>query len=293
MSLDTLYILLRLLHFSMVILMFGISIFVVCLSTQTLRPVLSTQLNTTLIASILTLMLTSVDMISVQAGLMGDGWSDMLNLSILSAVLDTAFGQAWRWQIIFSAAAILCLRLKPQYRFNLSLLFSTLLLINLGFVGHVTLHSGLLGWLHRINHAIHLLSGGYWLGTLIPLLVCLRYLASTELHADAVKSMVRFSHLGHVAVLLVVVSGIINSGLILQRWPLDWSSYYQLLLCVKIAIVAIMIAIALFNRYQLVPRMKSSTPRILSWFTLLTTIEIALGFVVLSLVSLFATLSPV
>ncbi|WP_232036592.1 copper homeostasis membrane protein CopD [Pragia fontium] len=273
--------------------MFGISIFVVCLSTQTLRPVLSTQLNTTLIASILTLMLTSVDMISVQAGLMGDGWSDMLNLSILSAVLDTAFGQAWRWQIIFSAAAILCLRLKPQYRFNLSLLFSTLLLINLGFVGHVTLHSGLLGWLHRINHAIHLLSGGYWLGTLIPLLVCLRYLASTELHADAVKSMVRFSHLGHVAVLLVVVSGIINSGLILQRWPLDWSSYYQLLLCVKIAIVAIMIAIALFNRYQLVPRMKSSTPRILSWFTLLTTIEIALGFVVLSLVSLFATLSPV
>lgn len=61
---------------------------------------------------------------------------------------------------------------------------------------------------------------------------------------------------------------------------------------VKCALVVLMVAIALTNRYVLVPRMRQENPRTDLWFVRMTQIEWGVGGIVLAIVSLFATLEP-
>jgi putative copper resistance protein D len=117
------------------------------------------------------------------------------------------------------------------------------------------MHEGTLGALHRANHAIHLLAAGYWFGSLAPLLVCLRYLQPPQWRSDAITTLIRFSRWGHLAVAAVIVTGIVNSLIILGGWPLNLSSPYQRLLLIKTALVALMVMVALANRYAIVPAM--------------------------------------
>lgn len=150
-----------------------------------------------------------------------------------------------------------------------------------------------LGALHRFNHALHLLAAGYWFGSLLPLMVCLRYLAQPQWRSDAVTTLIRFSRWGHLAVALVLLTGVINSLIILGSWPLDVDSPYQRLLLFKTALVALMVMVALANRYAVVPAM-SSMPRLAQrGLVLACWAELGLGAVVLLLVSLFATYAPV
>lgn len=292
MSLDNFYIFFRLLHFSAVILLFGITVFIRCLSHGNFRLTLQYNLRRLLTYSLLIALLTSVGLLAIQSGLMGDGWPDAIKGSVIADVLSTTFGQAWRWQIIFTLTASVCLLLPIHWRLNLITLLAFLLLISLGFVGHVTLHSGAIGWLHRVNHALHLICGGYWLGALIPLLICLRYLSVEQYRSDAIGTFIRFSQVGHLAVILVILTGIINTALILQRWPVDWSSTYLQLLAIKVFMVMAMVMIALYNRYKLVPKMNQQSNNAMRYFVFCTLLEILLGIIVLSLVSVFATLPP-
>ena len=50
-----------------------------------------------------------------------------------------------------------------------------------------------------------------------------------------------------------------SSELVLGILPLDVSSSYQALLLTKIALVTVMLALALMNRYVLMPRLHKST----------------------------------
>ncbi len=71
-----------------------------------------------------------------------------------------------------------------------------------------------------------------------------------------------------------------------------WQTTYGQLLLLKCALVVLMVAIALTNRYVLVPRMRQENPRTDLWFVRMTQIEWGVGGIVLAIVSLFATLEP-
>ena len=64
-----------------------------------------------------------------------------------------------------------------------------------------------------------------------------------------------------------------------------------MLLIAKLVIVAIMIALALINRFVLAPQLKTNT-NALAILRAASLIEIALGSVVIALVSVFALLDP-
>jgi putative copper resistance protein D len=178
-------------------------------------------------------------------------------------------------------------------RFGLIALTSAMLLASLGLIGHAAMQTGLVGALHRLNHAVHLLAAGAWLGSLPPLALCLRHCGGDSgLRAEAGAALRRFSGLGHAAVALVVATGMVNTALTLGVWPIDFSSPYQALLAAKIAIVATMIAIALFNRYVLTPRIGREPHAALRALSIATLTEIALGLIALALVSVFAILAP-
>lgn len=293
MTLATLFILCRFVHFMAVMLMFGISLFTALLSPPRFSPQLTRDLHPMLSVSTKVSAITAVLMLAVQAGLMGEGWSDTWRLTIWWAVLETTFGGIWRWHLVFSFMALLALLLPTPQRTQALVLCTVLLLVNMAFIGHAAMHDNALGTLHRINHVLHLLAAGYWLGSLLPLLVCLRYLAQPQWRSDAIKTLIYFSCWGHAAVAVVMVTGIINSLIILGHWPLDIDSAYQRLLIVKMVLVVLMVLIALTNRYVIVPARGLTPTQAQRGLVTACWLEVLLGSVVLLLVSIFATYAPV
>ena len=103
--------------------------------------------------------------------------------------------------------------------------------------------------------------------------------------------MMRFSFFGHFVVAAIVATGIVNIALISGHAPWPPTTPYRALLDIKISIVAAMIALAVFNRYWLVPRLKCSKDA-LATLRLTSVAEVVLGTVVVAIVSVFALLDP-
>ena len=225
---------------------------------------------------------------------MGGGWVDAVDPDVLFSVLsDTAFGYIWLARILLALALLaLAVRRRPTPPL-LAAILSGLWLASLGFVGHAAMREDTLGVLERANQALHLTAAGFWLGALAPLLLSLRRLHDPNMSSDVAAAVRRFSGLGHFAVAAVLITGLVNTGMILGRLPISLSSPYQATLAVKIVVVVFMVLLALYNRYRLVPRLGNARGRALSALSHNTMIEMLLGATVLALVSAFATFEPV
>jgi putative copper resistance protein D len=149
---------------------------------------------------------------------------------------------------------------------------------------------GVLGWLNRLSHVMHLLAAGFWLGSLVPLIASLRLTNDQAASANALLALRRFSSLGQIAVATVLATGVVNSWAVLDAWPIG-SSPYQALLLAKVALVAIMVALALVNRYLLLPRFDTAphAVRMLRWSAVGETV---MGVGAVGLVSIFGILAP-
>src|SRR5471032_2959338 len=293
MTLATLFVLCRFIHFASLMQVFGISVMVTLLAPKGFAAGLLHQNQRLMTLSAGLAALTSIGMLAIQASLMGNGWQDGLNLNVWLLVLTTTFGEVWRWHLLMTAILLLvCLMDWLPGRSRIILLSSAALLLSLALIGHAAMHEGLLGIVQRSNHALHLLSAAYWFGSLLPLLWCLHNTELQAMRAHSITTLIRFSTCGHVAVGLVIITGIINSVIILQCWPTDFSSLYQMLLLAKIALVGGMVGVAIYNRYRLVPLMVVN-PRLAHQRLIATTwLEVGLSLAVLLLVSWFATLAP-
>lgn len=294
MSLAALFILCRFLHFLAVMLMFGISIFTAVLAPNPFSSTLKKRLSPLLIFSTTLALISAVGLLAIQAGMMGDGWADTYRLTVWWAVFGTRFGQVWQWHLglsILSLWVVLLGSTRSGYR--LMVVCSPLLLASLAFTGHAAMHDGALGWIHQANQIIHLLSAGYWFGCLPPLVICLAYTRNNNVKHEAITTLIRFSSWGHLAVALVLLTGVINSLIMLRDTTLALTSSYQVLLLGKVVLVVLMIAIALINRYRIVPMLKQLPTKAHYWLVVNSGVEIFLGAAVLLLVSVFATMAPV
>jgi putative copper resistance protein D len=167
-----------------------------------------------------------------------------------------------------------------------------LLLASLALTGHANMDEGTRGVLHILNDAAHLLAGGAWLGSLLALPGCLARLRDPAFCTEAKTALRRFSSAGHLAVALAIATGIVNTVLVLGRWPTDFTSTYQMLLVAKMALVAGMTGLALVNRYIFVPHMVAEPDRAIIQIRHGTYAELALGAGVLALVAFFGILDP-
>ncbi|ANI31844.1 copper resistance protein CopD [Yersinia entomophaga] len=294
MSLAALFVLCRFVHFMAVMLMFGVSVFTAILSSDRFALTLQQRLQPLLASSTLVAAFSAVGLLSIQAGIMGDGWADTYQFPVWGLVLGTRFGQVWQWHLALSFISILLLFFNRKSYFSaLMVACSSLLLASLAFIGHAAMHDGIIGWIHQSNQILHLFSAGYWFGSLLPLLVCLPYTRNSQHKPAAIHTLIRFSSWGHLAVVLVVVTGMINSFIILRGWPLDFTSTYQRLLWCKIVLVVLMIIIAVINRYRVVPAIRHLPEKAHYWLVMNAWFEVVLGAAVLLLVSTFATFEPV
>src|SRR5471032_2574657 len=222
MSLTALFVLCRFAHFASLMQIFGLSVFCSLLAPAGFSAMLLRKNQTLMMWSGAVAAVTSVGMLSIQAMLMGNGWSDGLNLNVWLLVLTTTFGEVWRWHLLLTAMVLLVWLMEwLPGRVMLMCLISTALLLSQALIGHAAMHEGALGAFQRANHAVHLISAAYWFGSLLPLLGCLRYTEKPSTRPYAISTLIRFSTYGHAAVALVVITGILNSAIILQRIPTD------------------------------------------------------------------------
>ena len=223
---------------------------------------------------------------------MADDWSAAVDPDQIGAVLtDTAFGHAWATHLVLAAALVAVAAISPRDGWAATSLVSAALLASLGLVGHAAMQTGAEGALHRANHAVHLMAAGAWIGGLVPFAMCLRAYERDDLRKDAVRAMAGFSFWGQLIVAAIVLTGVVNIALTSHRPPLPPTTPYRALLVAKLVIVAIMILLALFNRFVLAPQLKTSTYA-LTALRATSAAEVGLGCLVIALVSVFALLDP-
>jgi copper transport protein len=97
--------------------------------------------------------------------------------------------------------------------------------------------------------AAHGLGAAFWLGSLAALLALLR-------RGGASAALRRFSGLGVIAVALILACGVVLAVLRLDSLDALWNAAYGRLILVKMALLAALIALALVNRYRLLPALE-------------------------------------
>ncbi|AUW09462.1 TPA: copper homeostasis membrane protein CopD [Klebsiella michiganensis] len=283
------YVSLRFIHFISLIVAFGCVLYGAWWAPVALRRLMMQRFYPLMRYLLSASALSALLMLMAQGGLMGNGWPDVWQPAIWQAVAGTQFGGVWVWQILLAFVALAVVWLKPRRPGRLLLVLFCAQLLLLAGVGHAAMNDGWLGIVQRTNHALHLFCVASWFGGLLPFIYCLR-LAHGRWRQAAICTMMRFSRYGHLAVAGAIASGVVNA-LLIQGGLISTSPWGRMLLF-KCALVAAMVAIALVNRYVLVPRMSAGGTRAEQLIVRTTQIEIALGALALFAVSLFATWEP-
>jgi len=283
----------RLAHFVATLLLFGSSAYLWLLAPAGLARQLAGRMRVVAAACIVVAATSALAWFALEAGLLGEGWSDVVNIDVLADLLwGTSFGVLWAWRLGLVVILVGALALGRQDRWAHIAPVSALLLASLGLTGHARLQAGAIGALHQANHAVHLLAAGAWFGGLAPFILSLRRFEDASLRAAAVVALKRFSSWGQFVVALIVATGAVNTALTLGAAPLDLASPYQALLAAKIALVTAMIATAMFNRYRLAPWIAGDDAA-LARLRANSVGEVGLGFAVLALVSVLGVMEPV
>lgn len=289
-------------HYAAMMLTFGWLAFLVGICPVGIGAVLARHARSPLAGMGALILLTGLLIVPLQAARMSGETASALIPSVWLQVLGTSFGHAWG--VHMACVLVLALMLiapdRPtsgwrtgRRRYQAGWVVAGALLLSAAFTGHPAAASGPLGWLWRINQIVHLSAGAIWLGSLPPVLGCLKRLQSAAWRAEAGLAVRRFSQLGHLAVALVLFSGMVNTLLVSVLYGhLSSVSAYLPLLAGKVGLVMVMVAIALYNRYRTVRRWGHDPERACHALALGTYGELALGAIVLLLAVLVASMDP-
>jgi putative copper resistance protein D len=254
---DALIIFSRFVHLTGLTVLFGGSLFRLCVQPRQVDQLEYWPRGIDISAGAIAIVSALGWLFGVAASMTG-GWEGLLAANALTAVLvETRFGMVWTGRLALAfllMGLILTSRRRTQGWDVGLLLVSAALTASLAGVGHGSFGAGALGTIHVAADSIHLLCAAAWLGALLGLALILipgRYRApGLELIHAAVA---RFSRFGYMAVGLLLVTGIFNM-LVLVPWPeLLITSPYGRILLLKIILVIAMVAIAVYNRLKLAP----------------------------------------
>lgn len=281
----------RFLHCAAAIQLFGVAAFHVLLVPRDLKPALEGSTRSVAIVSGGLALLSGIAWLMATAATMGDGPGDATNLDVLGAVLfQTRFGGVWGPHLVACVLAFAAMFVRTEAVWWIALVLATLILGSLGLVGHAAMDTGILGLLNETSQVLHVLSSGFWLGALLPLLFLLTQVRKPETAPAADAALRRFSGLGHIAVAILLLSGVANTWFVLGG-RVNLEARYDQLLIVKIGIAGTMCILAIVNRYVFMPRIPNGGPgaRQLAHGTVA---EIVLGTAVLLLVGAIGMMSP-
>lgn len=229
-----------------------------------------------------------------------------LDHDTITAVMASPVGTAW---LVRMAALLGALTLVLAFRRTdgalgpvLVSLSAATALTTLPWAGHGAAGEGRAGTIQLIADTVHLLAAGIWIGALAAFVILLfqRTLASSAITLGlAANALRRFSTTGAVAVALIVLSGLINSYMLVgvsQATRLLDTLYGQILLA-KLGLFLLMLALAATNRFRLTPSLSTAIAggdanAALRALRISVAIEATAGLCVLGLVAWLGTLEP-
>jgi putative copper resistance protein D len=244
-------------------------------------------------------LLSAVSLMLATTANMAGSIAAALDPDTISKVLfGTSFGRVWCWHLVFAVLTIgVCLAPKARWRMPAMLVLSLLLLLSLGWVGHAVEGQGVDRLVHQINQMVHLLAAGLWLGGLVPLAWLLGRARSPSgaVWISVARDVVpRFSQTGYVAVALLAATGLLNSLLLVGSTRALIGTPYGRLLALKILLFLVMVCVALFNRFRLLPHLRRETQASATTAALARSVlcEQGLGLAILAVVSVLGTWPP-
>lgn len=175
-----------------------------------------------------------------------------------------------------------------------------LLLISQAWLGHAAQGgAGLYGAIMILVYATHALATASWVGGLPPLLFALveqRRFAPNEARECTLDILSRFSLMAMVAVTLLIASGIANAGFrVMGSFGKLFYTEYGDALLLKVTLVSAMLALAFFNRFIFMPRLRSGSLKGVKYIFRLghsVTLELALGVLVLGAAAVLGITPP-
>ena len=212
--------------------------------------------------------------------------------------LDTTFGQVLIVRLLLIAgASILFARKSAGAAWSMAVVLSAVAVATIAWTGHAR-NGGLAGArLHMLGDMLHLIASGIWIGALVWLLLLLTPHTQAP-RREIEHALAGFSGIGPGVVAMIVITGIVNSLFVIgpQNALSLWRKAYGLTLVIKLALFALMFALAAVNRYRLTPRLAvaagGSAEQALRAFKGTIAAETALAVLVLVAVALLGVLPP-
>lgn len=256
----------------------------------------------TLIVAAIVIALGSLAALVAQTAVMAGSLSEAVKPASLSfMVTGTALGMAMVVRAVVAGLALVAIvALKPgRALWTVVTTAGVIVSASFAWTGHGAGTEGPGALLHLTAAIIHAVSAALWLGALVALTMLL--LRRTAPDDPAIHRALRgFAGLGTWAVVLLVLSGLGNSWFMIgpARVTDLGTSLYGRLLIAKLALFALMLAIAVSNRFRLTPALgavleRGEDPRQAFRRLRLNVIaETAVGAVLLAVVAVMGTLAP-
>jgi copper resistance protein D len=228
------------------------------------------------------------------ASMSGLSLEDALTADVLSTVInETQFGEV----MIVRAGLAICVAACLAYDRAtiaqwLGLMASLGFAVSLAWTGHAGATVGAMGYLHLVADALHLIAAAAWLGGLVPLLLLLGAARRNNAIPLASEAVGRFSTLGIISVTALMLSGLINSAILVGSFRALMTTSYGQLLLLKLALFAVMLALAAVNRLLLLPQLAEPGAGGLRRLARNSAIELALGLAIFAIVGLLGMLHP-
>ena len=185
--------------------------------------------------------------------------------TVWAVVHDTGFGTVWTLRMLLAVLTVgmaawgLRSKVAAHHQNWMMPLLAAVLLASLAGTGHAQIEEGWAGVIHVVADAAHLLAAGAWLGGLIPLALILHCYIGTDLNVgpkNMDRILMRFSGMGYVAVAALIGSGLVNGWFLVGSFSRLLDTPYGQMLLGKLVLFGGMLALAVANRFWLVPSMR-------------------------------------
>ena len=192
-----------------------------------------------------------------QTAMMAGGWAAALDPAALGYVVQsTGLGMAnvARAALALIGVTVLVLGQGERPLSSLAILAFAGALASFAWSGHGAATEGTAGLVHLMADIAHLLAAAVWLGALVGFcLLLFRPVAGEILLAS--RALSGFAALGTGAVAVLAVTGALNASFLIgdDGLGLITRSTWGILLIAKLALFALMLALAAHNRFTLAP----------------------------------------
>ena len=174
------------------------------------------------------------------------------------------------------------------------------LLVSIAWTGHAGSTAGEIGIVHVIADVLHLVAAAAWIGGVASLVLLLVVASRRQAHGWTLlahEAARRFSALGIVSVTTLLMSGVVNSVILVGSLHALLVTGYGRLLMLKIALFAVMLVFAAVNRFRLTPGLADFSGSeqehdAVRTLTRNCVIEITLGLTIFAIVGALGIIHP-